>query len=153
MRTTVLLFLILFPIIHSHGQDYVVSGVIDGLSEELVYLADFRGDQHKVIDSTRTDPTGSFEISLSGLETGFYRLIFARQKFIDFMGKDICIGHYLADQILPYLCLARRKFRMNVSAITNHLVTNLWVIRKFFHYRIDIKGPSGYPGYITVEPE
>jgi len=75
------------------------------------------------------------------------------QKFIDFMGKDVCIGHYLADQILPYLCLARRKFKLNVAAISTHLVTNLWVIKKFFDYRIDIQGPLGYPGYITVEPK
>jgi len=74
-------------------------------------------------------------------------------KFIDFMGKDVCIGENLADQLLPYLCLARRKFTLNVSSISSHLMTNLWVIKKFFDFRIDVKGPAGYPGYITVTPK
>jgi RNA 3'-terminal phosphate cyclase (ATP) len=74
-------------------------------------------------------------------------------KFIDFVGKDVCIGHHLADQLLPYLCLARRRFKLNVSALTTHLITNLWVIKKFFDLHVEIKGPHGYPGYITVEPK
>ncbi|MCK4656732.1 MAG: RNA 3'-phosphate cyclase, partial [candidate division Zixibacteria bacterium] len=54
---------------------------------------------------------------------------------------------------LPYLCLARRRFKLNVSALTTHLITNLWVIKKFFDFHVEIKGPHGYPGYITVEPK
>jgi RNA 3'-phosphate cyclase len=74
-------------------------------------------------------------------------------QFIDFVGKDVCIGQHLADQLLPYLCLARREFKLNVSAITSHLVTNLWVIKRFFDLRIDMKGSMGLPGYITVKPK
>jgi RNA 3'-phosphate cyclase len=73
--------------------------------------------------------------------------------FIDFIGKDVCVGQHLADQMLPYLCLARRRFKINVSAITPHLITNLWVIKKFFNLRVEIEGPVGFPGYITVSPK
>lgn len=76
----------------------------------------------------------------------------AATMFIDFVGKDVCIGSHLADQILPYLCLAKRKFSLDVSALSTHLITNLWVIKKFFNFRVNISGQIGYPGYITVEP-
>lgn len=74
-------------------------------------------------------------------------------QFIDFIGKDVCLGHNLADQLLPYLCLARRRFKLNVSALTSHLITNLWIIKKFFDLKVETKGPMGFPGYIIVEPK
>jgi RNA 3'-phosphate cyclase len=74
------------------------------------------------------------------------------QRFLDYIGKDVCIGSNLADQLLPYLCLARRRFKLNVSTVTSHLITNLWVIKKFFDVKIETKGQIGFPGYITVEP-
>jgi RNA 3'-terminal phosphate cyclase (ATP) len=74
-------------------------------------------------------------------------------QFTDFIGKDVCIGEHLADQMLPYLCLPKRQFKMNVSAITTHLLTNLWVIKRFFDLRIDVKGPVGLPGYVIVSPK
>lgn len=42
-----------------------------------------------------------------------------------------CLDKYLADQILPYLALAKEKSRVAVSEITNHCKTNIWVIEKF----------------------
>jgi len=104
--------------------------------------------------------TAEFENILAGFsslgEKGKPAEVIAEEtvaKFIDFMGKDVCIGHNLADQLLPYLCLARRAFKLNVSALTSHLLTNLWVIKKFFDLHIETKGPMGYPGYITVRPK
>jgi len=84
MRTIILLGLLSASLL-SYSQEHIVSGVIDGLPEDMVYLADFYGDQHKIIDSTGTNLSGAFELSLAGKEKGFYRLIFANQKFIDFI--------------------------------------------------------------------
>ncbi|MBD3383065.1 MAG: RNA 3'-phosphate cyclase [candidate division Zixibacteria bacterium] len=77
----------------------------------------------------------------------------ACQDMIDFNGKNVAIGHNLADQILPYLALTRNKFVLNVSNLTTHLLTNLWVISRFLDVQIDIKGPRDLPGIITVEPK
>ncbi len=77
--------LLLFPAFQSFTQDHIITGIIDGLPEGTVYLADFYGDQNHVIDSARSDVSGSFEMSLSGLDPGFYRLIFEQQKRIDFI--------------------------------------------------------------------
>jgi RNA 3'-terminal phosphate cyclase len=54
---------------------------------------------------------------------------------------------------LPYLALTRNKFVLNVSNLTTHLLTNLWVISRFLDVQIDIKGPRDLPGIITVEPK
>ncbi len=87
MRLTLLLILV-STFFLSYSQHHTVSGVIDGLPGKVLYLADFYGDQHKIIDSTQTNLSGAFEISLSGHETGFYRLIFGNQKFIDFIYNE-----------------------------------------------------------------
>ena len=104
--------------------------------------------------------TAEFENVLAGFSTlgekGQPAEVVAEEtamKFIDFVGKDVCLGCNIADQLLPYLCLARRKFKLNISALTPHLMTNLWVIKRFIDLRIDIKGPMGFPCYITVEPK
>lgn len=77
----------------------------------------------------------------------------ACQDLIDFAGKNVGIGHNLADQLIPYLCLTREKFSMEVSALTTHLLTNLWVISRFLNVKITIKGAQGLPGKIIVEPK
>jgi len=41
---------------------------------------------------------------------------------------------------------------MNVSKITNHLLTNLWVVKKFLPIDYELKGPLGYPGTLVIEP-
>jgi len=42
-----------------------------------------------------------------------------------------CLDKYSADQILPYMALARGKSQISVSEITKHSQTNIWVIEKF----------------------
>ncbi len=75
------------------------------------------------------------------------------QDMIDFNGKNVGIGHNLADQLLPYLCLANKKFTLEVSNLTTHLLTNLWVITRFLDVTVDIKGTQGLPGTIIVTPK
>lgn len=75
------------------------------------------------------------------------------QELIDFEGKNVAIGHYLADQLLPYLSLSHQKFVLDVSRLTTHLLTNLWVISRFLDVRIDIRGSQDLPGQITVTPK
>jgi RNA 3'-terminal phosphate cyclase (ATP) len=57
----------------------------------------------------------------------------------------------MADQILLYAALAEGKTQFSTSKITNHLLTNLWVLRKFLPLNIDITGIPGEHGSITIE--
>ena len=69
-----------------------------------------------------------------------------------FLGKKVCLDHYLADQLLPYAALCGERVEMNVSKITEHLLTNLWVVKKFLPIQYDIKGTLNYPGTLIIEP-
>jgi RNA 3'-terminal phosphate cyclase len=54
--------------------------------------------------------------------------------------SNACLDRHLADQILPYMALAKGKSSATVSEITNHCKTNIWVIEKFIEGRFEIKG-------------
>jgi RNA 3'-phosphate cyclase len=49
------------------------------------------------------------------------------------------LDKHLADQILPYLALAKNKSEIFVSEITEHCKTNIWVIEKFIEGRFERK--------------
>jgi len=51
-----------------------------------------------------------------------------------------CLDKYLADQILPYIALAKGKSTITVSEITNHCKTNIWVIEKFIDGEFKAEG-------------
>lgn len=53
--------------------------------------------------------------------------------------SEACLDKHLADQILPYMALAKGKSQVTVSEITNHCKTNIWVIEKFIEGRFEIK--------------
>jgi RNA 3'-terminal phosphate cyclase (ATP)/RNA 3'-terminal phosphate cyclase (GTP) len=42
-----------------------------------------------------------------------------------------CLDEWMADQILPYMALARGKSAISVARLTDHAKTNMWVIEKF----------------------
>ena len=51
-----------------------------------------------------------------------------------------CLDKHLADQVLTYMALAKGKFQVTVSEITNHCKTNIWVIEKFLDGKFKING-------------
>ena len=53
---------------------------------------------------------------------------------------NACLDKHLADQILPYIALAKGKSQFTVSKITNHFKTNIWVIEKFLEGTFKIEG-------------
>jgi RNA 3'-phosphate cyclase len=65
--------------------------------------------------------------------------------------SECSLDPHMADQILLYAALAEGKTQFSTSKITNHLLTNLWVLRKFLPLNIDITGIPGEHGSITIE--
>jgi len=51
--------------------------------------------------------------------------------------KKACLDKYLADQLLPYLALSGKRSKIEVSEITNHFKTNIWVIEKFLNGKFE----------------
>ncbi len=75
----------------------------------------------------------------------------ACSDLFDYLNADGALDPHLADQIVPYLALARGPSRFSTSRITKHLLTNIWVIRQFLDAEIEVSGAEGERGTVKVE--
>ena len=60
---------------------------------------------------------------------------------------------YLADQIILPMALAAGPSTFTTSRITQHTVTNIWVVEQFLGPCFQIEGEIGQPGRITCQPK
>lgn len=66
----------------------------------------------------------------------------------DHIQSDGCIDPHLADQLVPFLIFAKGNSVISTSRITEHLLTNLWIIKQFFDVGISISGKKGKEGKV-----
>jgi RNA 3'-terminal phosphate cyclase (ATP) len=71
--------------------------------------------------------------------------------YLTFRQSQSALDPHLADQILPYLGLAKGPSAVTTAAITSHLLSNAWVIEQFFGPIIEIHGNLGQPGEIFCQ--
>ena len=73
----------------------------------------------------------------------------ACSAFFEFMASDAVVDNHLADQLVIYMALAKGHSSFVAGIITDHLLTNVWVIEQFlpvqFHIdrkigRVDVDG-------------
>jgi RNA 3'-terminal phosphate cyclase (ATP) len=74
----------------------------------------------------------------------------AAEECLAFVNSGAAVDRHLADQLLPYLALAREPSTLTTEAVTTHLLTNLWVIRRFVDREITVAGDLGARGRIAV---
>jgi RNA 3'-terminal phosphate cyclase (ATP) len=55
-------------------------------------------------------------------------------------GSGTCLDEWMADQILPYMALAKGKSEVSVAKVTQHAKTNISVIEKFLDAKFEVKG-------------
>jgi RNA 3'-terminal phosphate cyclase (ATP) len=72
----------------------------------------------------------------------------AIDDFFYFLESGAALERHLADQLLVYLASAAGKHQFTTSKVTQHLLTNAWVIEKFLPVRFEIKGGLGEPGTV-----
>ncbi len=65
-----------------------------------------------------------------------------------FLRSEGGIDPYLADQLIPFLALAKGNSSFTTSRITEHLLTNLWVIQHFLNVTILKWGEKGEGGRV-----
>ncbi|KPK34238.1 MAG: RNA 3'-phosphate cyclase [Nitrospira bacterium SG8_35_1] len=70
--------------------------------------------------------------------------------FLDFNCKSTVFDPHLADQIVLYLSLSRQDSSFTTSCITEHLLTNLWVIKKFIDIHYQVEGQLNSEGRIKI---
>jgi RNA 3'-terminal phosphate cyclase (ATP) len=100
---------------------------------------------------------GEYEHALSGFsslgkrgKTAESVGIEASKAFIDFHNSPSFLDPYLSDQIVIYLGLSTESSAYTTSRITQHLLTNLWVIEKFLNVTYEIEGKINSPGKISL---
>ncbi|MBI5741072.1 MAG: RNA 3'-phosphate cyclase [Nitrospirae bacterium] len=75
----------------------------------------------------------------------------AATSFKDHHDTHACLDPHLADQIVIYLGLAGGKSVFTTSRITQHLLTNLWVIEKFLKIKYEVEGAPDSEGRVTIK--
>ncbi len=73
-------------------------------------------------------------------------------EFLSYLGAQGALDPHLADQIVPWLAFCRGPSQFTTSRITKHLLTNLWVVRRFMNLGVDVAGQEGEEGRVLIRP-
>jgi len=60
----------------------------------------------------------------------------ALDALMDHLGSKGCIDSHLADQLVPFMALAKGRSSFTTTRITEHLTTNLWVLQHFLKVKV-----------------
>jgi RNA 3'-terminal phosphate cyclase (ATP) len=74
----------------------------------------------------------------------------AALEFMNFHNTTACLDPHLCDQIIIYLSLSQEDSTLTTSRITQHLITNLWVIERFLRINYQIEGDINSEGRIYL---
>lgn len=73
------------------------------------------------------------------------------EELIRYLKSGKALDPHMADQILLYLSLTEDESVFTTSEITSHLLTNLWVIKRFMEIDYAIDGEKDKPGAIRIK--
>lgn len=77
----------------------------------------------------------------------------ACNEFIRFLDSRGVIDTHLTDQLVPYMALAEGRSTLTTERITDHLLTNLWVVEQFLPLKFDVEADTGRIGVDGVRLE
>jgi RNA 3'-terminal phosphate cyclase (ATP) len=77
----------------------------------------------------------------------------AVDEFLRYHASGQALDHHLADQLILPMALARSPSAFTTCEITQHLLTNCWVVEQFLPARFEIEGEEGQPGRVTCRPQ
>ncbi|WP_456421763.1 RNA 3'-terminal phosphate cyclase [Thermococcus sp.] len=72
----------------------------------------------------------------------------AADELINQLTSRKAVDRFLGDQLIPFLAFTGGE--IGVAEITNHLVTNVWVVERFFGEVFEVEGEIGEPGKVKV---
>jgi RNA 3'-terminal phosphate cyclase (ATP) len=75
----------------------------------------------------------------------------AANQLLDHTETGAALDPHLADQIVLYLAMCRGRSVFTTSAVTRHLLTNLWVMEQFDACRFSVVEKPGFPGTIRIQ--
>ena len=68
----------------------------------------------------------------------------------EYLESDGCVDPHLADQLVPFMALRKGSSSLTTTRITEHLLTNLWVISHFLDIKILRSGKSEEKGKVDL---
>ena len=74
----------------------------------------------------------------------------AVESFFAFLATGAVVDSFLADQVVLPLALAEGSSILHIASLTQHLMTNVDVIRAFLPVGIEIEGTMGEPGWVRI---
>ncbi len=74
----------------------------------------------------------------------------AVNSMTDYLEKAGALDPHLADQLIPFMVMARGKSAFTTTQITEHLLTNLWVVQHFLDVDICVSGEKGREGKVEL---
>jgi RNA 3'-terminal phosphate cyclase (ATP) len=72
----------------------------------------------------------------------------ACREFIEYHQSGACLDKHLADQLILPMALAPGPSAFTTCEITQHLLTNVWVVEQFLDVRFEIEGEEGEKGRV-----
>ncbi len=76
--------------------------------------------------------------------------ILAAEKLLEEVESQTFLDRHMGDTIVPYLALAKGESEVNVSHVTQHLITNIRVVEALTHVSINDPGDLGQLGVLRV---
>ncbi len=71
-------------------------------------------------------------------------------KFLRHYESGAALDQHLADQLILPIALAERGSSFTTCRITQHLLTNIWVVEQFLEIRFLVEGEEGKRGKVTI---
>jgi RNA 3'-terminal phosphate cyclase (ATP) len=75
----------------------------------------------------------------------------AARDLLEHLGSDAALDPYLADQLVLPMALAAGSSRLGTQRVTQHLLTNAWVVNQFLPGCVSVDGKEGEPGLCRIE--
>ncbi|MFN3740919.1 MAG: RNA 3'-terminal phosphate cyclase [Thermodesulfovibrionales bacterium] len=75
----------------------------------------------------------------------------AGEKLLRHLSTSKSLDPNMADQIVLYLSLTEQVSEFSTSEITGHLITNLWVLKRFLDIEYSIDGKEGDSGTVKIK--
>ncbi|MFH1225053.1 MAG: RNA 3'-terminal phosphate cyclase [Candidatus Diapherotrites archaeon] len=74
----------------------------------------------------------------------------AAQNLLRELSAQRPVDSHLADQLIPYMALAKGKSEISCTSLTEHTLTNISVCEKMLGVKFEVRGSQGEPAEISV---
>lgn len=75
----------------------------------------------------------------------------AAENLLKELGRRQPCDSHLSDQLIPFMALAKGKSEINAPMLSQHCITNIAIVEKFFPIHFSVEGSLGNPAKVSVQ--